>query len=332
MPDADLNFRNILVIDFGQLGDVVLSLPALRAIRTRFPDARITLLIGRPGADIIRIAKVSDAQLVVDRVALRDGPKLSSIAQILRLVGQVRALRFDLVIDLHSLWETNILGFLSGSPWRLYASRENRSIDWLGRFPTRPPREDISKHHVERYFDVLKPLGIEMGDATITIRPPEADAVSADEMLRSLGVGNQRLIGLFIGAGHPGRRWPIDKFVELARRLATDQQNSVLVFAGPEERDLRPGLTDRFGSAATVMDELPLVTFFAMLSRLRAFVSGDTGPMHLAALAGAAIVLISRAGAPDIFLPLSRDRVVLDHRAIDDLGVDEVEAAVKTFF
>lgn len=331
MPEADLNFKNILVIDFGQLGDVVLSLPALRAIRRRFSDARITLLIGLPGADIIRIADVSDAQLLVDRVGLRDGGKIGAIAEILRLVAQIRALRFDLVIDLHSLWETNILGFLSGAPSRLYASRENRSIDWLGRFPSRPPREDISKHHVERYFDVLKPLGIEMGNTSIRLQAPPGDVASADEILGA-GARERRLIGLFLGAGHPNRRWSVDKFTELAGRLSDDPENKVLVFAGPEERDLRPGLKEKFGDAATVIDELPLVTFFAMLSRLRVFVSGDTGPMHLAALAGAAIVLISQAGAPDIFLPLTEERAVLNQRAIKDLTVDEVMSAVDRFF
>ena len=82
--------RNILVIDFGQLGDVVLSLPALRAIRERFPHARITIAVGKPGGEIIRLAGYADDVLEVDRVALRDGVKLVSIGKIFRFVGQVR--------------------------------------------------------------------------------------------------------------------------------------------------------------------------------------------------------------------------------------------------
>ncbi len=70
-----MNFdpRNILVIDFGQLGDVVLSLPALRAIRERFPRAKITVAVGKPGADVINLSGHADETLVVDRVSLRDG-------------------------------------------------------------------------------------------------------------------------------------------------------------------------------------------------------------------------------------------------------------------
>src|SRR5207302_5324040 len=78
--------RNILVIDFGQLGDVVLSLPALRAIRERFPRARITVAAGKPGAEVVDLCGYADRTLVVDRVALRDGLKVVSIMNIARLV------------------------------------------------------------------------------------------------------------------------------------------------------------------------------------------------------------------------------------------------------
>src|SRR5688572_7485007 len=103
-PTSALNFdpRNILVIDFGQLGDVVLSLPALRAIRQRFPRARITVAAGKPASDIVRLSGFADDVLEVNRVALRDGWKVLSIARIFKFVGKVRKAKFDFVIDLHS--------------------------------------------------------------------------------------------------------------------------------------------------------------------------------------------------------------------------------------
>ena len=115
--------QNILVIDFGHLGDVVLSLPALRGLRERFPQARITVAVGKPGAELVNLSGYSDATLEVDRVALRDGPKLVSAARILKFISQVRKAKFDFVIDLHSLSETNLLGFFSGAPHRLPAVR-----------------------------------------------------------------------------------------------------------------------------------------------------------------------------------------------------------------
>src|ERR687889_2474808 len=113
--------RNILVIDFGQLGDVILSLPALAAVRRRFPRARVTVAVGKPGRQVVELSGAADEVLVVDRVALRDGFAPLSIARIARIVQEVRRRRFDFVIDLHSLSETNLLGFLSGAPSRLYS-------------------------------------------------------------------------------------------------------------------------------------------------------------------------------------------------------------------
>ena len=107
--------RNILVIDFGQLGDVVLSLPALGALRKRFPNAKITVAVGKPGADVVSLSGFANDVMVVDRVGLRDGFKPLSVLRVFKIVKEVRARKFDFVIDLHSLSETNLLGFLSGA-------------------------------------------------------------------------------------------------------------------------------------------------------------------------------------------------------------------------
>ncbi|MDQ5838644.1 MAG: hypothetical protein M3379_17845, partial [Acidobacteriota bacterium] len=88
------NPRNILVIDFGQLGDVVLSLPALAAIRQKFPRARVTVAVGGAASSVVELAGVADEVLSVDRVGLRDGPKHLSVWQIGKLVLEVRRRKF----------------------------------------------------------------------------------------------------------------------------------------------------------------------------------------------------------------------------------------------
>jgi ADP-heptose:LPS heptosyltransferase len=105
------NFQNILIIDHGQLGDVILSLPVVRALREKFLDSKLTVLSGKSTAEIIKISGLADNIIIVDRVKLRDSNKFWSIGQIFKLVINVRSNKFDLVIDLHSLPETNILVF-----------------------------------------------------------------------------------------------------------------------------------------------------------------------------------------------------------------------------
>ena len=308
---------------------MILSLPALRAIRERFPDAKITLLIGKPGADVVRISEVSNEQILVDRVELRDGNKLRSITKILRLTRQIRRLKFDLVIDLHSLSETNILGFASGARWRLYANRENRSVDWLGKFPVRPPKEDKSKHYTDRYFDALKPLDVPAFDHKYRLVPPPENIVEINTLLTELGVADRKLIGLFVGAGHPSRCWSLGNFAELATRLVTVPGQSVLVFLGPEEASMIGRVREIFPPEAIILDKLKLLPLMAVSTRLEVLVTNDTGPMHLAAVAGAPIALILDSRAPESFYPLTEQLRVLREGTIDEITVDQVEDAVN---
>lgn len=323
---AQVDPQKILLIHFGQLGDVVLGLPAIRAVREHFPKANLTVLSGRSTTGLLKLANVADDLIAVDRVALRDGNPLKSIAEILRFVREIRAYDFDLVIDLHSLYETNLLGYLSGAKQRLFANRDRRSIDRLSNYPIKPPREDRSLHHTDRYLAVIEALGIGDADRRVTLDPgPEAQR-AADDVLKDLDLEQRPLLGLFLGAGHHTRRWPIENFAAVARDLSSDFR--VLVLLGPEERELRRELHNTFTSGR-VVPELPLDVFVAVLSRLAVLVSGDTGPMHLGAAAGAGIVLLSRKGAPNIFHPLTRRLAVLDHCDLADIRVAEVVNSVR---
>jgi len=274
------------------------------------------------------MANVSDEQILVDRVALRDGNKALSIAAILRLVADVRSRKFDFVIDLHSLYETNLLGYLSGAKYRLFANRENRSFDRLASFPVKPPREDKGLHHTDRYFQVLEPLGIERPKEEFRFGPPANERQEIERLFERLDLTKEHRVGLFLGAGHVGRRWGIGKFKDLAGRLSVQADVDVMVFLGPEESDLWIEAKENLSPYAAVMDEMSLPLFVAALSKLDTFVSTDTGPMHLASVAGASIVLISQKGAPTIFLPLTERLEVIDSGTVDEIGVDEVYAAV----
>lgn len=291
-------------------------------------EAKITVLVGKAAGDVVRMANVSDEQILVDRVALRDGDKASSVAAIFRLVGDVRRRKFDFVIDLHSLYETNLLAYLSGAKYRLFANRENRSFDRLASFPVKPPAEDKALHHTDRYFQVLKPLGIGKRDEECRLEAPNKEQHHIERLFERLGLTKKPRVGLFLGAGHAGRRWDMDNFKDLAEKLSEESNVHVLIFLGPEESDLRKEAEISLSPYAAVMPDMTLPAFVAALGHVHTFVSTDTGPMHLAAAAGASIVLISQKGAPTIFLPLTERLVVLDSGAVHEIGADEVYNAV----
>ena len=324
--------RNILVIDFGQLGDVVMSLPALRAIREKFSNARITIACGRPAAEIIRMSSYADTTIEVDRVALRDGFIPLSIFRIFQVVKDVRARQFNFVIDLHSFSETNLLGFLSGSPVRLFSRRRGRSLDFLANFKPLPPNEENNRerHQVDRYLDVLRPLGISDAERVPRLTTSFEQDREIDNLLRkSKAESGTPLVGLFPGAGHESRRWPLEQFAQLADSLARNDAVRPIVFAGPEERALIPQMRSIFPSSTVILDRLTIRQLASAQARLAVFVSNDTGPLHIAAAVGAPIVLLLDGRAPDSYIPVSEPKRVIVGAAISDIPVEQVYDATR---
>jgi len=319
------SFRNILVIHFGQLGDVVLGLPALSAIREKFAGARITLIVGKPAGEVTQLAAVADEQIVVDRVQLRDGNKLRSVVKILQIFGEVRRRKFDLAIDLHSLSETNLFCFLAGIRSRLYANRENRSLDRLCNFDPKPPMEDKTKHVAERYLDVLSPLGIDASDMSFRFSPDTAVVNFVRE--KFFADRCDRRVGIFPGAGHSSRCWNLDNFTRLADKL-TEKGFRPVVLLGPEENAFKQRIVNTFPQSTVVIDGLSISQFIAAASQLEVFVTNDTGPMHLAACAGVSIVLLMDQRAPTAYLPLTDKLSVIRHKSIGLISVEEVHREV----
>jgi heptosyltransferase-1 len=325
--------RNILVIDFGQLGDVVLSLPALSAVRKRFQKARITVAVGKPGAEVVALSGFADETLVVDRVGLRDGFKPLSVLRVFKIVKEVREKKFDFVIDLHSLSETNLLGFLSGAPKRLFSRRPGRSLDYLANFHPRPPVEtDHRKRHlIDRYLDVLRPLEIENAERLPTLKTRPADAAALERILvKAKADAGAPLVGLFPGAGHPSRRWPLEQFASLADFLIRNDEVKILVFVGPEERAFIKDIRRQFPPSTVVLEQLTIPQLAAAQARLAAFVSNDTGPMHIASAVGTPVVLLLDKRAPESYLPQGDRHRVIYNSVIGDITVDEVYAATRS--
>ena len=325
----NLTPQNILIIDFGQIGDVILSLPTLKAVRERFPSAQITAMIGKSGTEIIEISGFVDERITVDRVKLRDGRKLESIKEVLKIVKDVRRRKFDFVIDLHSLYETNLLGYFSGAKYRLYINRENRSLDFLANFQPKPPLENKKLHLTDQYLNVLKPLGIENAPCFVKIQPRAKDLQKVENLLQTAQF--KQLVGLFPGAGNASRRWSLKKFAEAVQSLSKDKDLQTIVFLGPEEENLRVEVEEKFPTETIILDKLSLLELVAALSKLSVLISNDTGAIHLGGVVGTAIVLVMDRRAPTTYLPLTEKIRVVNNDTIDKIGVAGVLQATLEF-
>jgi ADP-heptose:LPS heptosyltransferase len=322
--------RNILVLDFGQLGDVVLSLPALAAIRKRFPDAGITVAAGSAAASVVEMSGSADRTLAIDRVGLRDGPKLRSLAAMARLVADVRRARYDLAIDLHSLSESNLLAWLSGARERVFAQRAGRSLDLLATL--RAPWEDRDKHQVDRYLAALAPLGISGAARIPRLSTNAQDDEFVGRLFAERGVtAGAALAGMFPGASQPRRRWPLERFVELAARLEQNEGARVVVFLGPEEAAVASKIRSAFSASSLVLDRLTLSQLASAAARLDVLVSNDSGPMHLAAAVGTPVVLLLgvRVQGRYWFGPVGESHRTVIRPTLAQITVAEVHATVR---
>ncbi|MGH9916171.1 MAG: glycosyltransferase family 9 protein, partial [Pyrinomonadaceae bacterium] len=319
------NPSNILVIDFGQLGDVTLSLPALEGIRRKFLNSRITVLTGEPTASLVEASGYSDVILSVDRVALRDGQKIWAIARIFDLVKDIRRRHFDFVIDLHSLSETNLLAFLSGARKRLFADRPGRSLNFLSNFTPRPPAEDRTKHAVDRYLDVLEPLQIPDLDRVPRLKLKSAHQQKIDQILTSAAITPKDvLVGMSPGAGHPGRRWPLKSFAEVAVRLEDDEGVRVVVFPGPEEQALMDDITNIFSPSTLVILGLNIPELAAAFARMALLISNNSGPMHIAAAVGTPVISLLGRLTPDSFTPVGNQHRIVFAPSVSEITFTQV--------
>ena len=316
-------FKNILVIHFGQLGDVVMGLPAMKAIRGRFPDSQITAVVGSATEEVVKIAGLFDEVIPVDRVRLLKGSKIPSAIEIIKFAVSMRRRRFDFVIDLHSLPETNLLGYFSGAKYRLFSRRESRSLDRLSRFDPPPPAEDKAIHLSQYYLDVLTPLGV-VGKS----EPFVFEKFEGSERQ------DKPIVGINPGAGNPSRRWPVENFVELARRITDSGVADVEVLIGPEDGLLAEAFTAALQGRCTINRSFGLSHLIVSLQRFVLVISNDTGPAHIAAAAGTPIVLLMQNAAPERYLPLTENLTIHRGEQLADIPVktvfESVMAAIET--
>lgn len=333
-----------LLVHFGQMGDAVMALPAALALRERLDSFRNGDLVagGRDagpawvarggagltvlaagGAPIFRLAGF-DTVWPVDRRQWKQRRWLAA-RQLAALLARLRRGRFALSVDLHSFKETNLLVWLAGIPERIGMPRAARS--WPQLMTRQAPADDYHAHLADRYIRVLEPLGIAVADATPHLEPDAESRRQLAGAWRDWAPPPVEVLGLCPGAGHPGRRWPAERFAALAAQVAARRAPGlrVAIFAGPEEDE---ALLAPLGAipGARIWRGLSVAQLAAALAACAMVVSNPTGPSHIAAAVGSRVVTLGEI-AP--FDPRGRVQAVRARERVSDIGVDEALHAVE---
>ncbi|RMG44163.1 MAG: lipopolysaccharide heptosyltransferase family protein, partial [Acidobacteria bacterium] len=222
--------RRILILHFGQLAEVILSLPAIEALHRRFAHSHITLASTTAGCLVATMTSTVSDVLAVASIDWHEAVKPWVVYEWIRLIQALRHGGYDLTIDFHSVGKTNVLAWLSRAPWRLAARRPGRPLPFL--FNLHPPREDVRKHLVDRYLDVLRPLGVVAENRQPRLTPPREARAQIERRLASRLQRGRLLVGLHPGQREFSRRWPPAQFIDLGARLIHNLNVDLLLLEG----------------------------------------------------------------------------------------------------
>lgn len=299
------DIRRILVIKHGALGDFILATGPFRAIRAHHPEARLTLLTTSP------FERLGSDFGCFDDVWIDDRPRPHRVGALFRLRKRLISGRFDRVYDLQT----------SGRTGWYYRFFPPPRPEWCGvaagcsHLYDNPDRNRM--HVIDMRAEQLRLVGIDF------VPRPEVDWLEAP--VSDFGLPEE--FALLVPGGSPRRpekRWPAARYAALAQRLSERGLAPALIGADAE-RDMIAEIADRCKDAMDLCGRTSLAQLASLCRCARVAVGNDTGPMHVAALAGrGAVVLFSRDSDPALCAPRGDGVVVIRRERLEDLSVDEV--------
>jgi heptosyltransferase II len=277
---------NILVRATNWVGDAVMSLPALRALRQRFPQARISILAKPWVAELYRREPFCDD--LIPYTARTAGDKWSA-------ARALRERKFDTSILLQNAFEAAAITYLAGIPERIGYARDGRAFLLTRAIPVPKPGE-IPRHESFYYLELLRRAGIvdEMprNDAIRLEGAPAARSAGL-ERFRQLGL-SEVVVGVSPGAAYgTAKRWLPERFAESANRVASELSAAVAIFGSKDERDLCSSVAASITTPVkNFAGETSLAEFIDLAAACRVYLTNDSGAMHIASALGVPTVAV----------------------------------------
>lgn len=292
--------NKVLVINLGGIGDCLLSMPSLKALRRLYPNAHLAVLTLSRSRDVLNRADFLNEIIPID---LRG----KGWSRLCRLLIDLRRKRFDMIINMRTMVSFRsavkmaFIFWFIGSKYRVGRDTGKKGFFLNVKVPENYPG---IKHEMEYNLDIIRILGGKTDDAKLEFHIKKEDMEFADNFLRSRGVQpGDALIGISPGAPHPSRRWPLENFIEVGNILSK-AGCKILVMGARDEGYIKDEL-QRTGSPdfLSTIGEIDLGQFAAFIKRCDIQIANDTGAMHIAAAVGTHVVAILGPGSIENYDP-----------------------------
>jgi len=310
--------RRILVLEYWNLGDIVMETPFLQNLRAQYPDAHIVLLTSP------KVAPLIEHQGLVDQVVIVRVPWAQHYSR-WRKYNPFSPLWFELVRTLKFLHRQNFdLAFTARADIRdncmMWLAEVRRRVGYAfgggGFFLTDAVIPDLDRPHLsDRWLRLIEHVGKPIMERQPRLRLTQEEERLADRFLAERGIEHgEFLIGIHPGARSAIRQWGEENFLTLAQRLQAQFPVKILWFHDPNQKSpaLR-GTHSGLDGTRLLPLSLPLREFMAVLKRCRLFICNDSGPMHIATALGVPVVAIFGPTEPMWFGPLGNDNRVVIH-------------------
>ena len=272
------------------MGDAVLMTPALAALRTALPNAKLCLVLSEELVDLF------EDHPLVDQVLPLGGRAVDKFS----LAGSLRRAGFDAVINFHGGPTSAWLTAASGAPVRV--GRDTYRFRFLYNVRAKPPQKVFSEpsavHTVHTQASLVASLGLSVRDLSLQLRVPDGARERLTKRLEALGVSAKDYAVLQPTASFPTKQWSEEHFVNLTRQLREQTGLSVVVSLPASSR-----LADLFSRESPVLSGLPSGELMALMETARLYVGNDSGPMHVAAALGTPVVGIFGSSDPQRWHP-----------------------------
>jgi heptosyltransferase-2 len=280
--------QRLLVRGTNWVGDAVMSIPALKEIRRKFRNARISLLV-RPW-----VKDVYTAVDFVDEVLIYEKPgRHESWQGMRRLAVELRSGKFELTILFQNAMEAALIAFWARIPIRIGYARDGRGL--LLTNPVRIDPEVNRFHQAYYYLGILAGAGLmverpwqhadyRLESIAIDVLPSDIDA--AHQLLQAHGIRpGDRIIGINPGASYgSAKRWPADRFAAVANALTSQYSARIVIFGAPSEAQVAQDVEAKMAAKPVILaGRTTLGQLMGLIRECHLFITNDSGPMHLAA-------------------------------------------------
>lgn len=337
----------ILIRATNWVGDAIMSLPALRAVRGRFPAATIAIVARPYVADIYRGQEICDELISYDPTGPHAGLNGRE-----RLAKELRSQKFDTALLLQNAFDGAWLAWRAGIPERIGYARDGRSLLLTNRIRV-PKRGEIPPHEQFYYLELLRRAGwIDSlpSEHRVQLHVGEGQRQHAEGTLVAAGAGrNASRMAIGAGASYGSAKcWPPERFADFVNRFRRHTDSDVILFGTAAEQQvadiIAAGIT---GPAISLVGKTAIADLPALLSRCQLFVGNDSGAMHVAAAVGLPVVVIFGPTDPFGTAPITPQctvvqekpycspcflrRCPIDHRCMTSVRPEAVEAAARSW-